>query len=81
MGTAGQIAYCERRIAAIDATVAEILRTGSASATVSAGDGSDSYTALDLGKLAAERTRWANALRALRSRSGTGIRHIGRIYR
>ena len=81
MGTQGQIAYCERRIAAIDATVAEILRTGSASATVSAGDGSDSYTALDLDKLAAERTRWANALRALRSRSGTGIRHIGRVYR
>ena len=81
MGTAGQIAYCERRIAAIDATVAEILRTGSASAPISAGDGSDSYTAPDLDKLAAERTRWANALRSLRSRTGTGIRHIGRVYR
>ena len=81
MATAGQIAYCEQRIAAIDATVQEIIRTGSASATVSAGDGSDSYTALDLDKLAAERARWAGALRILQSRSGTGIRHIGRVYK
>lgn len=81
MATKGQIAYCEERIRLIDATVQEILRTGSASATISAGDGSDSYTALDLDKLAAERARWANALRALKTRSGTGIRHIGRVYK
>lgn len=80
MATAGQIAYCEQRIKLIDDTVAEILRTGAASATLSAGGGTRSYTHLDLDKLATERARWAAALATLKSRTGTGIRHIGRVY-
>ena len=80
MATQGQIAYCEQRIKLIDATVQEILRTGAASATLSAGSGSRSYTCLDLDKLAVERARWAAALSKLQSRNGTGIRHIGRVY-
>ena len=81
MATNGQIAYCEARIKLIDATVSEILRTGAASATLSAGGTSRSYTHLDLDKLADERARWASALARLQSRNGTGIRHIGRVYR
>ena len=81
MATQGQIAYCEQRIALIDATVAEILRTGAASATLSSGGGQRSYTHLDLDKLANERARWAAALDRLKSRSATGIRHIGRVYK
>jgi len=81
MATQGQIAYCERRIQLIDQVVDEIIRDGAASATLSAGGGSRSYTRLDLDKLNAERARWAAALRCLKSRTGTGIRHIGRVYR
>jgi len=81
MATQGQIAYCERRIQLIDQVIEEIIRDGAASATLSAGGGSRSYTRLDLDKLNQERARWAAALRVLKSRSGTGIRHIGRVYR
>ena len=81
MATQGQIAYCERRIQLIDQVIDEIIRDGAASATLSAGGGSRSYTRLDLDKLNQERARWAGALRVLKSRSGTGIRHIGRVYR
>ena len=81
MSREGQIAYCNQRIALIDAAVQEILRTGAVSATLSAGGGSRSYTHLDLDKLSAERARWAAAKARLMSASGTGIRHIGRVYR
>ena len=81
MGTTGQIRYCEERIAEIDRTVSEIIRSGASSASLSSGSGSRSYTHLDLAALRAERTQWANALSKLRLANGTGIRHIGRRYR
>lgn len=81
MATPGQIEYCRERIALIDATVEEILRTGAASATLSSGGGSRSYTHLDIDRLNAERARWARALSRLQSPASTGIRHIGRVYR
>lgn len=81
MGALGKIRYCEERIAEIDRAAAEIVRTGAASASVSSGGGSRSYTNLSLAELRAERARWEGALRRLRSRGGLGIVHVGRAYR
>lgn len=81
MGAQGKIRYCEERIAEIDRATAAIVRAGTSSATISSGGGTKSYTRLSLTELRAERAKWASALARLRSSNGTGIRHIGRVYR
>lgn len=81
MGKPGQIKYCEERIAEIDRTIGRIVATGAASASVSSGSGSRSYTHLSLADLQAERAQWAAALAKLRSATGTGIVHVGRVCR
>ena len=81
MSAPGTIRYCEQRIAEIDEAVSQIVKSGAASATISSGGGTKSYTRLSLTELRAERAKWASALARLRSSNGTGIRHIGRVYR
>lgn len=67
-------------IAALDAAIRQIAASGFASATLSSGGGSQSYTRLDLGQLRALRAELAARLAAVNSalagRSSLGIRHI-----
>ena len=81
MSKLGKIRTCEMRIAEIDRAVSRIVQTGAASATISTGVGSKSYTNLSLSELRTERAQWAAALAKLKSSNGTGIVHVGRVYR
>ena len=67
-------------IAAIDRAVHEIAMTGTASATVSAGGGSKSYTRLDLGALRSLRRDYAGRVSQINRRlagvPATGIRRV-----
>ena len=77
---ARQLVSLTRDIAAIDEAIRQIATAGYASASLSSGGGSKSYTRLDLGNLRALRaelaTRRAAVTSALSGRSATGIRHL-----
>lgn len=67
-------------ISAIDRALQEIALTGTASATISAGGGSKSYTRLDTDKLLTLRREYASRVaainRALQGVVPGGIRHV-----
>lgn len=67
-------------IAAIDRAVQDIAETGTASATISAGGGSKSYTRIDLDRLLSLRREYARRVASInRSLVGIvpgGIRHV-----
>lgn len=67
-------------VADIDRVVQEIATKGTASASISAGGGSKSYTRLDLGTLRALRADYADRVtqinRRLAGAPSTGIRHV-----
>ncbi len=77
---ANELVSLTRDIAAIDKAIREIATAGYASASLSSGGGSKSYTRLDLAGLRALRaelaTRRAAVASALSGRSATGIRHL-----
>ena len=68
------------KIQEIDRVVFEIAQNGAASASVSAGGGSKSYTRLDLDKLTALRSTYARRVTAINRRLANlpslGIRHV-----
>lgn len=68
------------RIRRLDGVIDEISTSGTASASISAGGGSQSYTHADLAKLGALRGQYAARVAAidevLAGGDGTGIRHI-----
>lgn len=62
------------KIVALDSVIDEVSRAGYASATLSAGGGSKSYTRLDLDDLNLQRSRYIRRLRALQR--GSAIRTV-----
>lgn len=69
------------KIAEIDRCIHEIAVSGTASASLSAGGGSQSYTHADISKLEALRSRYAARLEAINQNlamygNATGIRHV-----
>jgi hypothetical protein len=69
------------KIAALDRVIEEVSTAGNASATLSAGGGSQSYTYADLEKLQALRGRYASRLDQINMAlaafpNATGIRHV-----
>lgn len=69
------------KIAALDRVIEEISTSGTASASLSAGGGSQSYTHADLTKLESLRAKYAARLEAINQAlamygNATGIRHV-----
>ncbi|MBQ1428069.1 MAG: hypothetical protein IIZ06_00225 [Kiritimatiellae bacterium] len=69
------------KIAALDRLINEIEMSGTASASISAGGGSQSYTHADLDKLERRRSIYATRLEAINMAlatypNATGIRHV-----
>lgn len=66
------------RLDKLDETIFEVATSGFASATLSAGGGSKSYTRADLSQLRALRTDWANQISRLDTQlSGRSrVRHL-----
>lgn len=73
------------RIRRLDAVIDEVSTSGTASASISAGGGSQSYTHADLDKLQKLRGQYAARVAAidevLAGGDGTGIRHIVTVRR
>ncbi len=71
-------------IAELDRTIAEIAKSGTSSATLSAGGGSKTYTRIDLASLRAQRMEFAERARSIarllagRSAIGIGFAQIRR---
>ena len=71
-------------IAELDRTIAEIARSGTSSATLSAGGGSKTYTRINLAELRAQRMEFAERARSIarilagRSAIGIGFAQIRR---
>ena len=74
-------ALLQFRIAELDRCIHDIAVSGTASASLSAGGGSQSYTHADLSKLEALRSRYASRLESINQNlamygNATGIRHV-----